>query len=344
MVMQYRRDEVNDATIQKSTNASLWLNKYYKESNDPQQEAKQVFVQDIVEKIEVDPSYTQYFQEWEKALESFGAKTKNAHTLGRLSVNLGAESVLETNVALHHTYGVPFIPGSALKGLAAHFADQNLDDHWKMGTPAHEIVFGTTDQAGYLTFFDALYVPNSGQQGHALWKDVITVHHADYYQTGDSPPADWDGTTIIPFIVANGSFLVGLAGPDDWVEKTFEILALALEKEGVGAKTSSGYGRMTFKEQTGSSTRPSAQNYELEKRRLLEEKPPAGTIRGVVKVIKKNGEYGFIIPQGGGGDHFIHSSNLLVKGLLKEGQILQYKVVQTPKGPQGREVEILLEP
>jgi CRISPR/Cas system CMR subunit Cmr6 (Cas7 group RAMP superfamily) len=37
-----------------------------------------------------------------------------------------------------------------------------------------------------------------------------------------------------------------LAGPDDWIEPTFKLLKLALSEEGIGAKTSSGYGRMKF--------------------------------------------------------------------------------------------------
>jgi CRISPR-associated protein Cmr6 len=260
-----------------------------------------------------------------------------------LSINLGADSILETNIALHHTYGVPYIPGSALKGLAAHFADQHLETHWKKGNLAHEIIFGTTETAGYVTFFDALYIPDSGKGGRALWKDVITVHHPDYYQTGKTPPADWDGTTIIPFITANGSFLIALTGPEKWVEKAFEILELALEKEGIGAKTSSGYGRMSFRKSTMSAPPPPVENYEVEKRRLLEETAPPGKIRGVVRAVKKNGEYGFVNPQGGGKDHFVHSSELLKKGLLKEGQVLQYEVVNTAKGLQGRAVEVLLE-
>ena len=33
---------------------------------------------------------------------------------GRLIVGLGGDNVLETGITLHHTYGVPIIPGSAM--------------------------------------------------------------------------------------------------------------------------------------------------------------------------------------------------------------------------------------
>ena len=45
-------------------------------------------------------------------------------TAGRLIVGLGSENVLETGIRLHHTYGLPIIPGSAFKGLAAHYCHE----------------------------------------------------------------------------------------------------------------------------------------------------------------------------------------------------------------------------
>jgi len=39
------------------------------------------------------------------------------HTNWRLVVGLGSGSVYETSLTLHHIYGIPYIPGSALKGI-----------------------------------------------------------------------------------------------------------------------------------------------------------------------------------------------------------------------------------
>ena len=52
----------------------------------------------------------------------------------RVVVGLGAESVLETSIRLHRVYGFPFIPGSALKGLARAYALWELCD--QLGMPA----------------------------------------------------------------------------------------------------------------------------------------------------------------------------------------------------------------
>lgn len=41
----------------------------------------------------------------------------NLHTNWRLIVGHGSGSIYETSLALHHTYGIPYIPGSALKGI-----------------------------------------------------------------------------------------------------------------------------------------------------------------------------------------------------------------------------------
>ncbi len=47
----------------------------------------------------------------------FTLKTKSS-----LIVGLGDESVYETSIRLNRNYGVPYIPGSALKGIAKHWA------------------------------------------------------------------------------------------------------------------------------------------------------------------------------------------------------------------------------
>ena len=209
--------------------------------------------------IPIAPSYKKFYERWKKTLKTAGVHVAEATTLGRLVIGLGAESVLENAITLHRTYGVPVIPGSALKGLTAAYARKRLEDKaWHVKTDqrgkivymgeAYKALFGDTTSAGYVTFFDALYVPGSATGDRPLVLDVVTVHHKDYYQGKDSPPADWDGPNPVPFVSVRGGvkFLVVLAGPDEWVEAAFQILTLALAEEGVGAKTNSGYGRMVL--------------------------------------------------------------------------------------------------
>ncbi|MGB9631791.1 MAG: type III-B CRISPR module RAMP protein Cmr6 [Chloroflexaceae bacterium] len=226
--------------------------------------------------------YQRFFARWREVLENLPRPegvvllTGTARARGRIVVGLGAESVLENAITLHRTYGVPYLPGSALKGLAASYAHKCLDgDQWRkppQNIPddapftAHEILFGSTRSAGYVTFFDALYVPGSRcRLGEAsdgvqpLLPDVLTVHHPGYYQQDQpEPPADWDSPTPISFVSATGSFLVALTGPQAWAGTGWEILRRALDELGIGGKTSAGYGRMDLERDNETSVQSRA--------------------------------------------------------------------------------------
>lgn len=186
--------------------------------------------------------YKHAYKRWKETLRSMGVQPIVAKTTYRLAAGHGRESVIETGIALHHTYGVPTIPGSSLKGAAASYAASNLAN-WDAKSPAHKALFGTTDGAGVVTFFDALPLPGTWK----LLPDIITVHHQEYYQ-GSKPPGDWDDPIPIPFLSAVGHFLIAVAvpdhGADGWANAAYGILQLALAEEGVGGKTSSSYGRL----------------------------------------------------------------------------------------------------
>jgi|Deesub1362B_J571_1020462.scaffolds.fasta_scaffold00578_4 CRISPR-associated protein Cmr6 len=63
---------------------------------------------------------------WEVKLRESGLDPEdfilNLKTKSRLIIGLGDESVYETSIRLHRNYGVPYISGSALKGVAKHYA------------------------------------------------------------------------------------------------------------------------------------------------------------------------------------------------------------------------------
>lgn len=163
----------------------------------------------------------------------------------RLIVGLGNESPLETGLTLHHTYGVPIIPGSALKGLTAHFCDQvlgqadpTLRQNYKtvqqdaqgrevVEYGAHQLLFGDTDSSGFIVFHDAWIDPASlAQEGEGLLLDVMTPHHGDYY--GDKrydckgqplqdqliPPTDFDDPIPVQFLSVRGTFHFALSWND----------------------------------------------------------------------------------------------------------------------------------
>ncbi len=258
-----RRPAVQAMSVKQAEHPGLWLDKYIgplrdpddppprRSKSDPDVPTPQQRLVDEVAGMGVPVAYAPFYRRWEKTLhEQEGVLLAPATVQGRMAVGLGAESVLETAVTLQRTYGVPYIPGSALKGLTAAYARQRLPD-WKIDSAAYRILFGALktetdplDTAGYITFFDALYIPGSALADHPLAPDVLTVHHPEYYQGKAVAPADWDSPNPVPFLSATGQYLVALAGPDGWARAAFDILRLALATEGIGAKTSSGYGRL----------------------------------------------------------------------------------------------------
>jgi CRISPR-associated protein Cmr6 len=189
--------------------------------------------------------YRNFYAQWTDSLDVATVKTGEAKVRGRMVLGMGDESVIETAVTLHHTYGVPYISGSALKGVAAAYARQRLaDGRWMAGEQAYQVLFGDTSEAGYIVFHDAYYIPDSAEANKPLAPDILTVHHEKYYQGGNDAPADWDSPKPISFLSVTGSYLVAIQGDLGWVKIAFEILEKALNEYGAGAKTTSGYGRL----------------------------------------------------------------------------------------------------
>jgi CspA family cold shock protein len=61
---------------------------------------------------------------------------------------------------------------------------------------------------------------------------------------------------------------------------------------------------------------------------------------GVVKWFSESRGYGFITPDGGGNDVFVHSTGIKGTGYqnLKEGQRVEFEIIQRSKGPQAENV------
>lgn len=198
--------------------------------------------------------YQQAFDRWTESLPP-ATQWMDVPVEGRMVIGLGTAGVLETGIALHHTYGVPWIPGTAVKGLASHYCDRVwgnrdepdeaavTDEEWKFrrryageACPEekrefwgryHQWLFGTTESAGYVTFHDAWIDHRSLSPKSGLVRDVMTPHHGDYYagktyqgaqRKGQRiPPTDFDNPNPITFLSVNGSFRFALsvADPDD---------------------------------------------------------------------------------------------------------------------------------
>ncbi|MEM3486544.1 MAG: type III-B CRISPR module RAMP protein Cmr6, partial [Candidatus Methanomethyliaceae archaeon] len=174
-------------------------------------------------------------------VSALGGITKCLQTNSRFITGLGREHPVENGLAWHHTLGVPYLPGSSVKGVVRAWAEK-----WALEDPADikRILGGIQEKSvGSVEFFDA--IPTSGVK---LEREVMTPHYAPYYQNAQ-PPVDWYAPTPIPFLAlaAGQPFLFAIAakkpsGAAD-VQKAMAWLIEALEWIGAGAKTAVGYGR-----------------------------------------------------------------------------------------------------
>lgn len=242
--------------------------------------------------IEISPDYSRFFERWKA---SFCVPKDHGFELvlaSRLLIGHGNSSAVDVGITVHHTWGVPVIPGPALKGLLAHYVDAVYGPTEPGGKPwelegeertradyqgvmrrgrrivrgpgaVYRAMFGAPDadedeamrshrvesgaSAGLVTFHDALYVPHSAMTNRPFAMDVITVHQKGYYDSkGASWPNDYDDPNPVTFLTVRpgARLFFALSGPEDWTDLAQRLLRDALEKWGVGGKTSAGYGRL----------------------------------------------------------------------------------------------------
>ncbi len=242
--------------------AGLLLARYLAELNKP--ESKQEILKASKDALSNENLCCLYKKAFNQRSQQYSSTKYTTQTLDgcRLIIGLGNASPLEVGLTLHHTYGTPIIPGSALKGMCAHHAWEiffNPDaENAKKPRARTEyftyeqycFLFGDSSQAGCLTFHDAWIYPESLEK--ALCRDIITPHHQEYYSNqGTHPPTDFDSPVPVPFLSVCGKFQVLLScdgiSPQEchkWIALTKHLLRDALANRGIGGKTSSGYGRM----------------------------------------------------------------------------------------------------
>ncbi len=155
-------------------------------------------------------------------------------------------------LCLHPVYGVPYIPGSAVKGVLRsawiHERFQGEEENALADTDFVNL-FGKgmendTGKKGSLVFLDAYPM-----ESYTVGWDFQTPHYSQYYRNkGKEQPTD-DGNPIpicFPY-VKNTKFelVIGMsssAGPA--ATEIEQMLRIALQSYGLGAKTALGYGLM----------------------------------------------------------------------------------------------------
>ncbi len=189
-----------------------------------------------------------------RLLNESGQEMIYLRTSGPFVTGLGRNHPVENGFAWHHTLGVPYLPGSSVKGVvrswAASWLSQPEEDINRIFGPRDSKDHSSKDHSvGSIIFLDALPI-----KPVQLKVDIITPHYGPYYQDekGKTPPADWHSPIPVPFLAvdSNQEFVFGLMPrrlgyPKDVNDcsKAKGWLVDALKDLGGGAKTAVGYGR-----------------------------------------------------------------------------------------------------
>lgn len=191
---------------------------------------------------------------------------------GRMIVDPSGSLIEHAGMKLHPHFGMPFIPGSSIKGVARHAAwcewrDADESDRPAIakqiadvfGYPTNEEQLdealktaGTPVKAGSVAFLSAY------PTGHAtLVLDIVNVHHREYYlRTKDEEeksllhPVAFDDEqpvpNFFPAVVKGAEFRFAVAptarATEDDMAFAEKALVAAITIHGVGAKTAAGYG------------------------------------------------------------------------------------------------------
>lgn len=172
----------------------------------------------------------------------------------RLATGLGADHPTDNGFAFDGLTGVPYITGSAVKGLCRRATDLTDICEGKV-----ERLFGpdriTDVESGFqgaLVFHDAF--PASWP---TLNVDLINCHHPGYYRNPEegrgqhAQPLETENPVPVFFLtVAAGTrFEFPISGKSQAdVDQAFKLLELGFEWLGIGAKTAVGYGEFKLAE------------------------------------------------------------------------------------------------
>jgi CRISPR type III-B/RAMP module RAMP protein Cmr6 len=194
--------------------------------------------------------YRYAFNRWKEYLQNSRDITYfTLLSVAPMVIGLGGQNVHEFGIALQIPWATPYIPGTAVKGVASAFAHRCGGDEWHKTPCGHSslALFGGTDEndksfAGTVDFLPAWWVPDHARP---FAKDIITLHNKGYYQQGNVWPDGTDSPLPNAFAVIQPgqSFLFAVKGSEKWRETAATIVKLAAAQQGFGAKSRVGYGR-----------------------------------------------------------------------------------------------------
>lgn len=195
--------------------------------------------------------YQNAYQRWREATANeLRFKQLELALEQRLFIGLTGGGMLETGCAISHSYGMPYIPGSSVKGVVRAHVSQSpfgrehpavIDELF--GAAADPEQGQPEGLSGLVVFHDAWWVPTIPERPSPFVEEIVTTHHLDYYgREGAVDASDCDSPVPNAQIAVQGRFLFVLEGQRVWRKLAAEMLRSALSQRGIGAKTRTGYG------------------------------------------------------------------------------------------------------
>ncbi|MFQ5741012.1 MAG: type III-B CRISPR module RAMP protein Cmr6 [Acidobacteriota bacterium] len=265
---------------QKCSNLSLLADKFpdLSDPDEKDEETRARFVRRLLD-VKSDPAWKDARLGFPHAIGARATTSFQARLQGRLIVNQAGGVVENAGLCLDRHFGVPYIPGSALKGISRAAALESTASASDL--PAILAVFGWGAADPYLKQIDApsgalssgfagsvSFLPAYPTGAVQLCADIVTCHHPDYYRSDDSSRRALDIENPIPNIfpaVETGCDFVfvlalcltetrmrhlrkslSLPAEFDPLQNARDWLILALTDHGAGAKTAAGYGWFQF--------------------------------------------------------------------------------------------------
>lgn len=238
-----------------------------------------------------------------ESLQSSGQLLRiDAQAIAPFTTGLGNEHPLENGFAFLNPYGLPYLPGSGVKGVLRQAARELASGEWgeQQGWDQDERFLLELDNTRIpMTMLDVLFGKQTGDgetehvrgalqfwdvfpqiQGPSLAVEVMTAHQSPYLQSNDTPHESGQPNPINFLTVPPGSafhfhvqcdapFLrrmaPGLADSSVWHSLLSAALEHAFDWLGFGAKTAVGYGAMR-RDRSAEEARLQAQRAAAEQR------------------------------------------------------------------------------
>lgn len=251
-----------------------------RQAKQTEQRARSKFLEALVKRKPAAGALEMRRRWFESLAEDEHAAVLVARLQSRLIVNQAASVLENAGLALDRTFGVPYIPGSAVKGVTRAWALQAARAG-KLSLLEVLAVFGWAQApsdrrlleeagappeaaarsfAGLVAFLPAFPVEDKDAP---LGLDIVNCHHRRYYDREPKLERAWDVELPVPntfpVVEPGGRFFFTVRAstrpnarvwvckalalePFDPLERAKDWLKQALEENGIGAKTGAGYG------------------------------------------------------------------------------------------------------